>query len=125
MLANLRDLSAFAVSAYVVQQIPNSLPPRLASKISAQLAELDYVHVNSARISGIVRRVLHLPADNLRVSLDQTVKDLGNRREETMRVRYESERAEKFFGDLVRESDGQRNVVAGMDLDAPPPGAAQ
>lgn len=130
--SNLRQLilpglviAAFAATAYIVQQIPNSLPPRLAAKISAQLAELDYVHVNSARVSGIVRRVLHLPADNLRVSLDQTVKDLGNRREETMRVRAESERAEKFFGDLVRESDGQRNVVDGMDLDAPPQGAMQ
>jgi mitofusin len=59
------------------------------------------------------------------VSLDQTVKDLGNRRDETMRVRAESERAEKFFGDLVRDSDGQRNVVDGMDLDAPPQGAMQ
>lgn len=83
------------------------------------------MHVNSTRVSGIVRRVLHLPADNLRVNLDQTVKDLGNRREETVRVKGESERAERFFGELVRESDGQRNVVEAMDLDTPPPGPVQ
>ncbi|KAF7547534.1 hypothetical protein G7046_g8976 [Stylonectria norvegica] len=112
-----------AASAYVLQQIPNSLPPRLATKISTQLTDLDYVHSNSTRISSAVRKVLRFPADNLRVSLDQSVKDLGNKRDETIKVRGESERAARYFSNLVRDSEGQRNMVEGVDLDAPPPGA--
>lgn len=118
----LTDLLAIAASAYVLQQIPNSLPPRLANKISTQLAELDYVHSNSARISSAVRKVLRFPADNLRVALDQSVKDLGNRREETVKVKGESERAGKFFRELVRMSEVQRTMVEAVDLDAQPPG---
>ncbi|PNY28569.1 Transmembrane GTPase fzo1 [Tolypocladium capitatum] len=115
-------VAAIAASAYVLQQIPNSLPPRLANKISTQLAELDYVHSNSTRISSAVRKVLRFPADNLRVALDQSVKDLGNRRDETVKVKGESERADKFFRELVSESEVQRSMVEAVDLDAPPPG---
>jgi mitofusin 2 len=114
--------TAFAASAYIIHQIPNSLPPRLAAKISTQLAELDYVHANSSRITTAVRRVLRVPADNLRVGLDHSVKELGDRREETVKTKGESERAAKFFRELARKSDGQRHTVLDVDLDAPPPG---
>ncbi|CAJ0550685.1 Ff.00g106150.m01.CDS01 [Fusarium sp. VM40] len=126
---NLRQLilpgilvAAIAASAYVLQQIPNSLPPRLATKISTQLEEMDYVHSNSARISSSVRKVLRIPADNLRVGLDQSLKDLSAKREETIKVKGESERASRFFSNLVRQSDGQRVQVEGVDLETPPPG---
>jgi mitofusin len=112
-----------AASAYVLQQIPNSLPPRLATKISTQLADLDYVHSNSARVSSAVRKVLRFPADNLRVGLDQSVKDLNAKRDETVKVKEESGRANKYFVNLVRNSQDQRNHVEAIDLDAPPPGS--
>ncbi|PFH56150.1 hypothetical protein XA68_17004 [Ophiocordyceps unilateralis] len=115
-------VAAVAATAYVLQQIPNSLPPRLATKISTQLAELDYVHANSTRISSSVHKVLRYPAETLRVGLDQSVKDLGNRLDETVKVKGESERAAKFFRDLVGESQVQRSMVEAVDLDAPPPG---
>ncbi|KAL0931388.1 Mitofusin FZO1 [Colletotrichum truncatum] len=116
--------AAVAAAAYILNQIPNSLPHRLSTKIAAQLEAVDYVHGNSTRISSSVRKVLRYPADNLRVGLEQSVKDLGNRREETLKVRQESEVALKYFGNLVRNSAQQRSVVQGVDLDAPPPGAA-
>ncbi|KAJ4124216.1 mitofusin [Fusarium equiseti] len=126
---NLRSLiipgilvAAIAASAYVLQQIPNSLPPRLATKISEQLAEMDYVHSNSARISSSVRKVLRIPADNLRVGLDQSLKDLSAKREETIKVKGESERASRYFLNLVRQSDDQRGKVEAVDLETPPPG---
>ncbi|CAH0044148.1 unnamed protein product [Clonostachys solani] len=115
-------VAAFAASAYIVQQIPNSLPRRLAAKISSQLTELDYVHANSSRITTSVRRVLRVPADNLRVGLEQTVKDLDTRREDTIKVKGESERASDFFRSLVKRSSDERHVLEAMDLDAPPPG---
>ncbi|PHH91687.1 hypothetical protein CDD83_10671 [Cordyceps sp. RAO-2017] len=115
-------VAAIAAAAYVLQQIPKSLPPRLAAKISAQLAELDYVHANATRVASSVRRVLHIPAANLRDGLNQSVKDLGDRLHETAKVRAESERAAKYFRELVGESEVQRSMVEAVDLDAPPPG---
>ncbi|KAL6859329.1 hypothetical protein J3F83DRAFT_749794 [Trichoderma novae-zelandiae] len=113
-------VAAVAASAYILQQIPNSLPHRLARKIEAQLAEIDYVHTNASRISGSVRTVLRMPADNLRVGLEHSVKDLNKRRDETVKVKGESERASKFFRTLVNESQFQKNMVEGVDLDTPP-----
>ncbi|KAI1417470.1 hypothetical protein F5Y13DRAFT_151073 [Hypoxylon sp. FL1857] len=113
-------LAAVSAAVYVVQQIPHSLPQRLSNKISAQLASMDYVHVNSERISSSVRKVLRFPADNLRVSLTRSVEQLGTRREKTVKVRGESEVALKYFGNLVRESAHQRTFVEDIDLDAHP-----
>lgn len=122
--AVLTSLSAVAAAAYVLNQIPSSLPRRLQEKISAQLSEMDYVHSNSSRISSSVRKVLRIPADNLRLSLDRSVKELGARREDTLKVRGESEVARRYFGNLVGESARQREVVGGIDLETTPPGAA-
>ncbi|KAF4511690.1 hypothetical protein G6O67_003463 [Ophiocordyceps sinensis] len=126
---NLRQLiipgvivAAVAASAYVLQQIPNSLPQRLAMKISVHLAEIDYVHSNSTRISSSVRKILRIPADNLRSALEQSVKDLGSRLDETAKVKGESDKAAEYFRTLVSESEMQRSMVEDVDLDAPPPG---
>ncbi|KAK1254173.1 hypothetical protein MKX08_008168 [Trichoderma sp. CBMAI-0020] len=113
-------IAAVAASAYVLQQIPTSLPHRLARKIEAQLSEIDYVHSNATRISGAVRTVLRMPADNLRVGLDHSVKDLNKKRDETVKVKGESEKASKFFRKLVGETQVQKNMVEGVDLDTPP-----
>ncbi|KAI1810178.1 transmembrane GTPase fzo1 [Poronia punctata] len=124
---NLRKLMIPAVivavasaAVYVLQQIPQSLPHRLSAKLSAQLKEIDYVHSNSMRISTSVRKVLRIPADNLRVGLTRSVERLGSRRDETLKSRNESEVALKFFGNLVRNSAHQRTLVADVDLDAHP-----
>lgn len=109
-------------AAYVLQQIPQSLPHRLSSKIAAQLEAIDYTHTNSARISSSVRKVLRFPADNLRVGLQRSVEQLGARRDETLKVKGESEVALKYFGNLVRESSAQRRVVEEVDLEAHPHG---
>lgn len=50
------------------------------------------------------------------------MKELGDRREKTIKVKGESERAAKFFRGLARDSDSQKRRVEDVDLDAPPPG---
>ncbi|KAK1751883.1 hypothetical protein QBC47DRAFT_391294 [Echria macrotheca] len=115
--------AAAATAFYILSQIPQSLPHRLNSKISSQLAAMDYVHSNSTRIAGSVRKVLRFPADSLRVGLQRSVEQLGSRRDETIRVKRESDVALKYFSNLVRESGRQRRIVEAVDLDGHPPGA--
>ncbi|KAG0648798.1 Transmembrane GTPase fzo1 [Hyphodiscus hymeniophilus] len=116
--------TAIAAAAYVLNQIPNTLPHRLTNKISQQLAAIDYVHTNSDRISSSVRKVLRFPADNLRVGLQRSVEQLGSKREETQKIRGESEVARKYFGNLVNESSKIRNTVQAVDLEGAAPGVA-
>lgn len=112
-----------AVAAYILNQIPHSLPHRLNSKISAQLAAMDYVHTNSTRISSTVRKVLLIPTNSLRVGLQRSVEQLDIRRNDTMKVRKESHDALKYFTNLVQRSAHQRHQIETVDLDAPPPGS--
>ncbi|KAK0711331.1 hypothetical protein B0H67DRAFT_491043 [Lasiosphaeris hirsuta] len=114
--------AAVAAAFYVLNQIPHSLPHRLNTKIATQLATIDYVHSNSTRISGSVRKVLRFPADNLRVGLQRSVEQLGSRRDDILRVRGESDFALKYFNNLVRESAYHRSTVEAVDLDAHPVG---
>ena len=113
-----------AATYYVLSQIPHSLPHRLSAKIATQLQAIDYVHSNSDRISSSVRKVLRFPADNLRVGLQRSVEQLGTKREETRKIRAESEVARKYFGNLVNETSRIRNTVEAVDLEGPAPGVA-
>ncbi|OAL37552.1 hypothetical protein AYO20_03059 [Fonsecaea nubica] len=109
--------------SYILSAIPQSLPPRLAQKLSATLAQMDYTHSNAHRIASEVRRVLRFPAQQLTADLAQNVEELRQRKEDVTKTKKESEVARKYFGNLVRESDETRRRVAGIDLEGGPPGA--
>ncbi|KPM34591.1 Transmembrane GTPase fzo1 [Neonectria ditissima] len=103
----------------IIWRIPTVLHRRLSTKIASELAEIDYVHANATRISGSVRKVLRIPADNIRVSLDCVVKELGERRDECIRLKAESDVALTYFCNLVQESAKQKTLVEELDLETP------
>jgi mitofusin 2 len=98
--------------AYILSTIPTSLPPRLARKLSANLASIDYTHSNANRISAEVRRTLRYPAQQLVVGLQRGVEELQQKKEDVSRV------------NLVRESAEGRRRVEAVDLEGPLPGSA-
>lgn len=114
---------AILATAYVLSNIPNTLPPRLSRKLATSLAEVDYVHSNASRISTQVRRVLGMPANTLYSQLAQGVEDLARRREEVTKIKKESEVARKYFSNLLRESQEGRRTVEQIDLEGPLPGS--
>jgi len=68
--------------------------------------------------------VLLYPANNLRVGLQRSVEELGSKREDTRKIRGESEVARKYFGNLVNETASIRSSVEAVDLEGPAPGVA-
>lgn len=114
------SFAAILTVAYVLSTIPQTLPPRLASKLSATLAEMDYTHSNASRIAAEVRRVLRYPAQSLTTELAQGVEEMKQKKENISKVKRESEVARKYFGNLVRDSSETRRRVAGIDLEGPP-----
>lgn len=82
------------------------------------------MHANSTRISTSVRKVLRYPADNLRVGLQRSVEHLGIKREDTLKIKNESEVARKYFSNLVTKSGKLRIGVEAIDLEGPAPGVA-
>lgn len=119
-------LTTFAVAlglSYAVASIPLSLPRRLSAKLAAQLGAIDFTHTNAVRISAEVRKALKIPADHLRSGLQKNLEQLQDRREETSKIRSDSEVARKYFGNLVRDSNEIRLGVERVDLEGPGPGA--
>ncbi|CAG7978438.1 unnamed protein product [Penicillium salamii] len=114
--------AAVLTTAYVLNSIPSTLPPRLSRKIAATLADMDYIHSNANRISTEVRRMLRMPAGNLQTSLSQDLEDLGRRKQEVTKIKQESDVATKYFSNLFRDSSENRRTVENLDLDAPLPG---
>ncbi|WEW61120.1 mitofusin [Emydomyces testavorans] len=110
-------------AAYVVSQIPKSLPSRLSRKISATLGEIDYVHSNAVRISTEVGRVLRMPATRLQTALQLAAEDLAKRKDEVGKVKHESEIARKYFDNLFRESNENKRAVEVIDLEPTVPGS--
>jgi len=110
--------------AYILSTIPTSLPPRLARKLSANLASIDYTHSNANRISSEVRRVLRYPAQHLTVALQRGVEELQQKKEDVSKIKHESQVARKYFANLVRESGEGRRRVEAVDLEGPLPGGA-
>ncbi|KAL8728606.1 MAG: hypothetical protein Q9181_005293, partial [Wetmoreana brouardii] len=110
--------------SYTLLSLPTTLPTRLSRRLSATLSSIDYIHSNASRISSHSRRALRYPAENLREGLQQEVQDLSERREDTLKIKTESEVARKYFGNLVRESMEARRGVEAVDLEGPAPGIA-
>jgi mitofusin 2 len=85
---------------------------------------MDYTHSNANRISSEVRRVLRFPAQQLNVDLQRGVKELQKKKENVGKIKRESEIAQKYFSNLVRESNAGRRRVEAVDLEGPLPGSA-
>ncbi|KAF1814861.1 transmembrane GTPase Fzo1 [Eremomyces bilateralis CBS 781.70] len=111
-------------ASYAISSIPSSLPRRLSTKLAAQLAEIDYTHSNATRVSAEVRRALKFPADNLRVGLRRSVEKLQSKKDETAKLKAETEGARKYFVGLLKESNDIRTGVERVDLEGPAPGVA-
>ena len=111
--------AAVLTVAYLLSSIPTSLPPRLARKLSATLASIDYTHSNASRVSAEVRRVLRYPAQRLTVDLQRGVEELQRKKEDVTKIKRESEVARKYFSNLFRESSECRRRVEAVDLEGP------
>lgn len=112
-------------TTYTLRTIPTTLPPRLSRRISSTLSALDYTHTNASRVSTETRKILRYPAETLHAGLQQSVRELGEKREERVKVKKESEVARRYFGNLVRETGEGRGRVEDVDLEgAQVPGLA-
>jgi mitofusin len=68
--------------------------------------------------------VLRFPAQQLNVDLQRRVEELQQKKENVGKVKRESEIAQKYFSNLVRESEAGRRRVEAVDLEGPLPGSA-
>ncbi|EPS42409.1 hypothetical protein H072_3543 [Dactylellina haptotyla CBS 200.50] len=107
-----------AAAYWLVSDVQRAIPKKLAKKIKKELAEMDYVHLNCERICKEVRKVLRFPAEELRSGFQKNIEGLKTKKEEATKRKGECEVANKYFGNLLRESREHAGVVRGFDLEA-------
>ncbi|KAL7267855.1 mitofusin [Rhizina undulata] len=107
---------------FLISDIPNAVPRKLAKKIRRELAEMDYVHGNSERISKECRKVLRFPVEDLRDGFQRSIEKQGQTMEEKKKLEKESEFAAKYFGNLLRDAREQKTAVEKLDLEGPAAG---
>ncbi|CDR40576.1 CYFA0S05e02036g1_1 [Cyberlindnera fabianii] len=105
------------VVTYLVSDIPNALPRKLALKIKYQMKELDYPHQNSDRIAKEVRKVLKFPAREVQNSFQSSLDKHAVQREKILGSIKSADIASAFFGKLLKKAIDQRQLVNSLDLE--------
>lgn len=112
-------VAGIAGAAFLISDIPNALPRKLARKIRKELEEMDYVHANSERITKECRKVLGFPADELRTVFQRSIEKQETTIENKKKTEKESEVAFKYFGSLHRDAAAQKKSLSALDLEGP------
>jgi mitofusin len=113
-------LVAIGAGYYILSDLPKAVPKKLAKKIRKQLEDMDYVHVNSERIANKCRKVLKFPVEDLRSGFQRGVEKQGKAVQERKQIKRESEVADKYFGNLLRNAKQQKAVLNNLDLEPHP-----
>ncbi|KAF8538114.1 hypothetical protein BDD12DRAFT_806357 [Trichophaea hybrida] len=110
-------LAMVGTGYYILADLPNAVPRKLAKKIRKQLADMDYVHTNADRIAQQCRKVLKFPSEDLRSAFQRGIEKQNKAVEERKQTQKESEVADKYFGNLLRDAKQQRTAVSSLDLE--------
>ena len=110
-------LAGAAGAAFIISDIQRAVPRKLAKKIRRDLIEMDYIHINSERISKEVRKVMKIPSEEVRSSFQKSLEGLRVKKEETTKRVGECEVAVKYFGNLLKEAREHSAVVRRYDLE--------
>lgn len=102
---------------YLITDIPNALPRRLAQKIKREVQMLDYPHQNSERIAKECRKVLKYPAREVQSAFQTSLDKHAVNREKIMFSLKDADVASAFFGKLLKKAVDQRRMVLSLELE--------
>jgi mitofusin len=102
---------------YLISDIPNALPRKLALKVKHQLQELDYPHQNSERIAKECRKVLKYPAREVHSAFQMSLDKHAVNREKIIGAIKDADVGSAFFGKLLKRAVDQRKMVVALDLE--------
>lgn len=78
---------------------------------------MDYIHANSDRIAKESRKVLHYPAQDLKVGFQRSIDKQHKSVEDRKQMKKDSETAAKYFGNLLREVKQEKTAISTLDLE--------
>ncbi|KAK9389905.1 hypothetical protein V1515DRAFT_176749 [Lipomyces mesembrius] len=104
-------------AVYVISDIPNVVPRKLAKKLKRELESVDYIHTNSDRISGECRKVLKYPAEDLRSAFQQLLDEKASQKNERIRQMSHAKESLRYFSRLYEDSRCNWGLISELDLE--------
>ncbi|KAK9482365.1 hypothetical protein V1527DRAFT_476574 [Lipomyces starkeyi] len=104
-------------AVYLIADIPNVVPRKLAKKLKRELESVDYIHTNSDRISGECRKVLKYPAEDLRSAFQQLLDDKASQKNERTRQMSQAKESLRYFSRLYEDSRCHSGMISELDLE--------
>lgn len=103
--------------SYLIYDLPRALPLNLTNRYKQKLAELNYTHSNSKRVSEEVAAVLKVPTREIVKTCEVVV----NKKEST-KIELETKRDHNkisltFFKQILERATTQKSIIEGLDLD--------
>ncbi|KAK9370017.1 hypothetical protein V1509DRAFT_618301 [Lipomyces kononenkoae] len=110
-------LALLCGAVYVISDMPNVVPKKLAKKLRQELQSVDYIHTNSERISAECRKVLKYPAEDLRIAFQQLLDEQATQKNERTKQMSHAEESLRYFSGLYKDSRNNRQMISDLDLE--------
>ncbi|KAK9246748.1 hypothetical protein V1506DRAFT_534191 [Lipomyces tetrasporus] len=104
-------------AVYVISDIPNVVPRKLAKKLKRELESVDYIHANSDRIASECRKVLKYPSEDLRSAFQQMLDEQATQKNERAKQMSHAEESLRYFSRLHKDSRSNFNMISKFDLE--------
>lgn len=103
--------------SYLIYDLPRALPFNLTNRYKQRLAELNYTHSNSKRVSNEVAAVLKVPTREIVKTCEIVVNKKESTKIELERKREHNKISLTFFKQILDRATTQKAIVQGLDLE--------
>lgn len=104
---------------YVISDIPNALPRKMARKIRKEIESIDYTRANADRISKECRKVLRYPQQDIIAAFQSSIEKKVRDKEDCAKSVRKADTAYHHFSQFHMEAAQQRVVLSQINLDSP------
>lgn len=103
--------------SYMIYDLPRALPFNLTNRYKQRLAELNYTHSNSKRVSQEVAAVLKVPTREIVKTCEIVVNKKESTKIELEMKREHNKISLTFFKQILDRATTQKAIVQGLDLE--------
>lgn len=105
-----------ALGAWMIHELPRTIPRKLARKIAFEIDAMGYVQSNADRIAAECRKVLKFPAQDVRAAFQTKLEGRTRQRDEFEKHLRTSQHVLSVFDGLVARAKSLKDEVRAVEL---------
>lgn len=117
LIPSILGVAVIGIGLYIINEMPRTIPRRIARRIAFEIDRMGYVQANSYRIASECRKVLRYPASDVRVAFQSKIDAAIREREKYQIMSEQSKAISTFFLDILKRSEKMVEEVDACNLD--------